>query len=29
MYEGAVVAVLDGSAATPKEIGFLMAGGKR
>jgi general nucleoside transport system ATP-binding protein len=29
MYEGAVVAELDASAATPEEIGFLMAGGKR
>jgi general nucleoside transport system ATP-binding protein len=29
MYEGAVVAELDASAATPEEIGFLMGGGKR
>ena len=29
MYEGAIVAELDASAATPEEIGFLMAGGKR
>ncbi len=29
MYEGSVVAELDASAATPDELGFLMAGGKR
>jgi simple sugar transport system ATP-binding protein len=29
MYEGAVVAELDASSATPEEIGFLMAGGRR
>jgi simple sugar transport system ATP-binding protein len=29
MYEGAVVGELETAAATPEEIGFLMAGGKR
>jgi simple sugar transport system ATP-binding protein len=29
MYEGEIVAELEASAATPEEIGFLMAGGRR